>query len=98
MSTHRARVVAQWFDEHDADVIHMSWPSQSADMNPVEHLWDILGRSLRQRLPPPSNRWESIDFLVEEWCRIPPAEFQTLVDSMPRCIQTVLAARGVKFT
>ena len=30
---HRARVVAQWFDECDTDVIHVSWPSQLTDVN-----------------------------------------------------------------
>jgi hypothetical protein len=34
------------------------------------------------------------EFLVEEWCHIPPIEFQTLVESMPRHIEAVLAARG----
>ena len=64
---HRARVVTHWFDERDTDVIHMSRPSQSPDLNPIEHLWNILERSLRQRFPPPSNRCELIDFLAEEW-------------------------------
>ena len=75
-------------------VIHMSWPSQSPDLNPIEHLWDSLEWRLRQRFPPPPNRFELINFLVVEWCRIPPAESQTLVDSMSRRIQAPQAARG----
>ena len=31
-----------------------------------------------------------MECLVEEWCRIPPTDFQTLVESIPRCIQAVL--------
>ena len=39
---HRALVVAQRFIENDTDVIHMSWASHSPDLNPTEHLRDIL--------------------------------------------------------
>ena len=66
---HRAYAFTQWFDEYDT-VIHTPWPSQSPDLNPIEHLWDILVRHLRQNFPPPSNRCELTDFLVEEWCRV----------------------------
>ena len=32
---HRARVVTEWFDEHENNVNHMPWPSQSPDFNPI---------------------------------------------------------------
>uniref|UniRef100_A0A0E9XFQ8 Uncharacterized protein n=1 Tax=Anguilla anguilla TaxID=7936 RepID=A0A0E9XFQ8_ANGAN len=34
------------------------------------------------------------EYLLEEWCSVPPAEFQRLVESMPRCTEAVLVARG----
>ena len=62
-------MVTEWFDEHEHDVNHMPWLSQSPDLNPIEHLWDI---------PPQSTKQQMIEFIVEEWCRIPPIDFQTL--------------------
>ena len=37
-----------------------------------------------------------MEFIVEEWCCIPPIEFQTLVESMTWCIEAVLTARSAK--
>ena len=78
-------MVTEWFDEHENDVNQMQRPSQSSDLHPIEHTWDILEWSPRQGFPPPSTK-----LLMEEWCRIPPIEFQILVESMPRCIEAVL--------
>ena len=67
--------------------------SQSPDLNQIEHL-ETLKRRLKQRFLLPSTKHQIMEFIVEEWCCIPPIEFQTLVESVPMCIEAVLAARG----
>ena len=42
----------------------------------------------------PLTKHQIMEFIVEEWCRIPPIEFQPLVESMPRSIEAVLARGG----
>ncbi|GFW95865.1 hypothetical protein TNCV_1625251 [Trichonephila clavipes] len=31
----------------------MDWPARSPDLNPIEHVWDFLGRRLAARTLPP---------------------------------------------
>ena len=44
---HRARGVQEFFRQHG--IQRMEWPTRSPDMNPVEHLWDLLDRRIRVR-------------------------------------------------
>ena len=62
----------------------LPWSSYSPDFNPIEHLWDELGRRLRLRRRQPVNRQTLIRALQEEWERIPQGIVQKLVLSMRR--------------
>ncbi len=61
-----------------------------------KHLCEILDRRVRQHSLTPSSKHQMREYILEEWCSIPPVEFQRLVESMPRCIEAVLVARGAQ--
>jgi len=43
---HKARIISNWFLEHDNDLTVLKWPPQSPDLNPIEHLWDVVEKEL----------------------------------------------------
>ncbi|KFM70214.1 Transposable element Tcb2 transposase, partial [Stegodyphus mimosarum] len=55
---HPANIVSECLQsEH---ITRMDWPAFSPDLNPVEHVWDILGRRVAARQHPPTGTSESI--------------------------------------
>ncbi|GFW08613.1 DUF4817 domain-containing protein [Trichonephila clavipes] len=53
-------------------------------MNPIEHVWDALGRRVADRQPHPQTLQEMEKALLEEWDRIPQHVINSLIDSMPQ--------------
>ena len=43
---HVARICRQFLNRNNINVL--PWPAVSRDMNPIEHMWDYLGRKVRE--------------------------------------------------
>jgi hypothetical protein len=54
----------------DNGVRTLSWPAQSSDLDPIEHLWDVLQTKLEDRGP--TNKDDLWRMLQEGWQRFPP--------------------------
>lgn len=39
---HKAYIISDWFLVHDNEFTVLQWPPQSPDLNPVEHLLDVV--------------------------------------------------------
>ena len=91
---HKAKMVQDWFEEHSSEFEVLTWPPDSPDLNPIEHLWDVLDEQVRSVEAPPRNLQELKELLLTSWCQIPQHTFRGLVESMPQRVMAVLAAEG----
>ncbi|KAL0148990.1 hypothetical protein M9458_055794, partial [Cirrhinus mrigala] len=82
---HEAGVCQQFLQDEGIDA--MDWPARSPDLNPIEHIWDIMSRSIHQRHVAPQTVQELADALVQETIR-------HLIRSMPRHCREVIQACG----
>ncbi|GFV83835.1 transposable element Tcb1 transposase [Trichonephila clavipes] len=58
------------------------WPARSPDLNPIEIVWDALGRQVAGRNYPPTNKNTLIRALTEEWNKLPQQLLDNVVQSM----------------
>ncbi|GFW60106.1 transposable element Tcb2 transposase [Trichonephila clavipes] len=89
---HRTVAAEQLLENEDIE--RMNWPARSPDLNPIEHVWDFLGRRLTARTLPPVTIRELRLALQDEWAAMSQQLIDTLILSISRRCETCLAVRG----
>ncbi len=86
---HTAKGTKSWFSDHGVTVL--DWPANSPDLNPIENLWGIVKRKMRDTRP---NADDLKAAIKATWASIPPQQCHKLITSMPRRIEAVIKAKG----
>ena len=84
---HVARHTLNFLQANNVNVL--DWPARSPDISPIEHLWDHLGRKVREKNDVNGVR-DLERVLHEEWNRIPMYVVRRLILSMRmRCVAVI---------
>ncbi|GFT04710.1 transposable element Tcb2 transposase [Trichonephila clavipes] len=75
-------------------VQRLIWPARSPDLNPIENVWDALGRQVAGRNYPPTNKNTLICALTEEWDKLPLQLLDNVVQSMVRRVECCITLHG----
>ncbi|GFW72375.1 transposable element Tcb2 transposase [Trichonephila clavipes] len=88
-----SRLATGWLEERSSDFSVINWPPIRPDLNPIEHLWDVLEQGVKGSHTAPKNLSEVWTTLANIWQVILVECFQKLVESMPRCVAAIFMAR-----
>jgi transposase len=89
---HTAKSTQAWLKKKKVKVLN--WPSQSPDLNPIEHLWNEADRRLRNLRNPPTSAEDLWGKLQGVWNKIEPDFCDKLVKTMPQRMKDVIKAKG----
>ncbi|GFW64424.1 transposable element Tcb2 transposase [Trichonephila clavipes] len=82
---HRTLAVQDCLDSEG--IQRLVWPARSPDLNPIENVWDALGRQVSGRNYPPTYKNTLIHALTEEWDKLPQQLLNNVVQSMVRRVK-----------
>ena len=88
---HVARICRQFLNRNNVSVL--PWPAVSPDMNPIEHIWDYLGRKVRA-IGNVHNLRDLENALIQEWNNIPNVVIRRYIRSMRGRLAACINSRG----
>ena len=86
-----ARICRRFVNRNNVNVL--PWPAVSPDMNPIEHIWDYLGRKVRARGNVHNVR-DLENALIQEWNNISNVVIRRYVMSMQDRLAACINSRG----
>ncbi|GFX79030.1 transposable element Tcb1 transposase [Trichonephila clavipes] len=86
---HRTLTVQDCLDSEG--IQRLVWSARSPDLNPIENVWDALGRQVAGRNYPPTNKNTLIRALIEERDKLP----QQLLDNVVQSMETAKPASRI---
>ncbi|KAG2458309.1 TC1A transposase, partial [Polypterus senegalus] len=87
---HTAKISKEWLQDNSVNVLER--PSQSPDLNPIEHLWRDLKMAVHRLFP--SNLMELERCCKEEWAKLAKDRCAKLVASYSKRLEALNAAKG----
>ncbi len=87
---HTAKCNKSWFNDHVVTVL--DWPANSPDLNPIENIWGIVKRKMRDTRP---NNADDLKAVIKAtWAFITPEQCHWLIASMPHRTDAVVHVIG----
>ncbi len=94
---HKAQMISDWFLEHDNEFTLLKWPTHSPDLNPIEHLWDVLEREIHIMDVQPTNLQQLYDAFMSIWTKISEECFNTLLNLCHEGLMQFGRQKGVQY-
>ncbi|GFW45383.1 transposable element Tcb1 transposase [Trichonephila clavipes] len=89
---HRTLAVQDCLDSEG--IQRLVWPARSPNLNPIENVWDALGRQVAGRNYPPTNKNTLIHALTEEWDKLPQQLLDNVGQNMVRRVECCITLHG----
>jgi transposase len=89
---HRSRAVTAYFKSEA--VTSVPWSSMSPDLNPIEHIWDMLGHRIQAREPPVQNIRQLEAALHREWQQLSQQDIRCLTGGMRHRVEAIIQTHG----